>query len=92
MYETFFSILFALMLSNSLSLDLDNSVLKVEGKIRENNEDQKVSVLFEKPVTEHYYFQFDGFKVISMDNPKKRYRIRHHLMPGKIKVKVMEYG
>ena len=47
MYETFFSILFALMLSNSFSLDLDNSVLKVEGKIRENNEDQKVSVLFE---------------------------------------------
>ena len=31
--------------------------------------------LFEKPVTEHDYYDFDGFKVISMDNPKKRYRI-----------------
>ena len=76
MYETFFSILVTLMLSYSLSRDLNNSVLIVEGKIRENNEDQKVSVLFENPVTEHDFFDFDGFKVISMDNPKKRYRIR----------------
>ena len=76
MYKTFFSILLALMFSNSLSRNSDNSVLKVEGKIRENNEDQKVSLLFESPITGHDVFEFDGFKVISMDNPKKRYRIR----------------
>ena len=37
---------------------------------------KKFPFYLKMPVTKHYYFQFDGFKVISMDNPKKRYRIR----------------
>ena len=60
MYRTILSILFALMVSNSLNLD--TQVLKVEGKIRENNEDQIALVQFEKPITDFFYFDFNGFK------------------------------
>lgn len=77
MYRTILSILFALMVSNSLNLD--TQVLKVEGKIRENNEDQIALVQFEKPITDIFYFYFNGFKIISKENPKNEYRIRANM-------------
>ena len=65
-------IILLLLLSNSLSLD--TQVLKVEGKIRENNENQRGLIHFEKPITEFFFFQFNGFKIRSKENPNLVYR------------------
>ena len=72
MKSTLTLILFLLLLSNSLSLD--TQVLKVEGKIRENNENQRGFIQFEKPITDFDYYEFNGFKIRSKENPNLVYR------------------